>query len=94
LEGPSFEIPQKVANLLFRAVNQMPIGRCIDRIGNLEHRALKIRTHSPNQFIAIQFRKPIHGHTPPGQLKPETLFNHPDGKIGRPVALCVTRQNP
>ena len=62
----------------------MTIGRIIDRVGHLKHRPLEILTHAPNQFVPIQLRKPIHGNSPPGQSQPGTLFNHPNGKIGRP----------
>jgi len=48
LESASSEIAQQVANLLFRAVDQMTVGRTIDRVGDLKHRPLKILTHSPN----------------------------------------------
>jgi hypothetical protein len=72
----------------------MAIGRVIDRIGHLQHRLLKILPHSANQLITIQSIKPIHGKTPPGLSKPEMLFNHHDGKIGRPINPWVFKRTP
>jgi hypothetical protein len=56
----------------------MTLGRIIHRIRHLQDRPLEILPHAANQFIPIQFIKPIHGNTPPGHSKPGQLFNHHD----------------
>jgi hypothetical protein len=61
LEGTSSEIPQQVTYLLLRSVDQMPVRRGIDRIGNLKHCPLEILTHPSNQFVTIQLAEPFHG---------------------------------
>jgi hypothetical protein len=64
LESPSSELPEQIANLLFRSIDQMPIRGIVDRIRHLQHRRLEIFTHTTNQFVAIELAKTIHGQSP------------------------------
>jgi hypothetical protein len=64
LKSPSSELPEQIANLLLRPIDQMPVGGTVDRICHLQHRGLKIFTHATNQLITIELAKTFHGQSP------------------------------
>jgi hypothetical protein len=43
--GSASEFPQQVADLVLAAIDQMAIGRIVDRIGHLGHDLFKIGPH-------------------------------------------------
>jgi hypothetical protein len=64
LKSPLSELPEQIANLFFRTINQMPVGSIVDRVSHSQHRGLEIFPHPTNQLITIELAKTIHGQSP------------------------------
>jgi hypothetical protein len=60
LERPPAELAEQVPHPFLRAVDQVPVGRIVDRVGHLTHRLLEVFPHPPNQLLTIDGRQAVH----------------------------------
>jgi hypothetical protein len=68
LEGLAPKFAHHLQHRNFAAVDPVPIGGRIDRIGDPTHRLLELDLHTPNELLDGKLNLlPFHGHAPWGR---------------------------
>jgi len=57
------EIAHQVADAFLGPVDQVSVGRVVDRVGHRPQGLLEVLAHPPDQLVPIDLRQAVHGNS-------------------------------